>query len=138
MALSRVSEYAISLPFRIDDFGGVANTSNQINIWADRARSAIGTALAERIMRPDFGTEIPATSFDSVSNMQNLIEPEINKAFQTWLPLLELNSVTVSYDEPSNYITAEVLYTLPNREQTSVSIGVAVLNGNSPIQENLL
>lgn len=138
MALSRVAEFAISLPFRIDDFGSIANTSSQISIWADRVRSAVGTTLTERVMRPEFGTTIPESLFESIESMEGIITPQISSVFENLLPTLTLDDVTISYDESSNTITAEVLYTLPNREQTSVSIGVAYIDGNTPIQENLL
>lgn len=138
MARAAVYEYAISLPFRFDDFGAVASTTSQTKIWADRVRSAVGTTVAERVLRPEYGTEIPENLFDNVSLVAGLIEPEIAKVFDRDLPELELDEVLITIEEFVGTIYAEILYFLPNKDQTSVSIGIASINPNSPIQEELI
>lgn len=138
MARSPIYEYAISLPFRFDDFGNIASTTSQSKIWADRVRSAVGTTLAERVIRPDYGTKIPTNLFSDVSKMSALVEDEVQTAFTEWLPALEFDDVAVTVNEAEGIVTAEVSYFLPNKEQTSVSIGIARISSDSPIQEELL
>jgi phage baseplate assembly protein W len=132
-----ISEVTIALPFSISSFGGVSASTSQERIWADRARSVIGTSLQERVMRPQFGTDIPRTLFDTEEVMRLKIEEEISKAFTSYLPLLTLDSITTEFDSATNIITATVLYELPNQEEASLSIGIATISPNSPISEVL-
>lgn len=133
-----ISEKAILLPFSFDSFGSVASTTSQEKIWIDRVRSAVGTAIKERVFLPRYGTEIPVSVFDSLDNAELLINDEVEKAFVRDLPLLTLSAVTSTYDEISGIIEAEIVFELPNREETSVSIGIATIYSNAPITEELL
>jgi phage baseplate assembly protein W len=138
VAKSPVYERAISLPFRIDDFGGIASTISQEKIWADRVRSAIGTKLNERVLTQEYGTEIPTAALNSADLAITSIEEEVETAFIRDLPTLELESVIATYEESTGVLSAEVSYFLPSKEQTSVVIGIATLLNNNPIQEELL
>lgn len=137
MANSQVNEVAISLPFAIDDFGNVSNTTNQTKIWADRVRGAVGTALSERVFLPEYGTTIPSTLFEDVDSMSKVIEEQVGEVFNRDLELLTLTDVTAYYDDRMETIFAEIEYELPNKEQTSISIGVAAINANNPLTEEL-
>jgi len=138
MPKSPIYERAISLPFKIDDFGNVSSTISQEKIWVDRVRSAVGTRLNERVLLQDYGTEIPDNLFENTNTMISTIEEEVETAFLRDLPTLELDSVVATYDENNDTIFAEVGYFLPNKEQTSVVIGIATLSNNNSIQEELL
>lgn len=138
MSKSPVYEMAISLPFKIDNFGGVAVTMSQEKIWADRVRSAIGTQLKERVFRTDYGTTIPETLFEDTELMVSTIEEEVERAFIEYLPTLQLDVVEATYDRSQDTIFAEVGYFLPNKDQTSVVIGIARLSTTRPIDEELL
>lgn len=132
-----ISEYTIALPFSISDFGSVSSTTSQEKIWADRVRSVVGTSIFERVLRPQFGTDIPRTIFDTEEVMRNKIEEEINKSFTLYLPLLTLESVTTEFDERTSVITATILYQLPNEEEAVLSIGIATISPDQPISEVL-
>jgi hypothetical protein len=66
------------------------------------------------------------------------IEEEVETAFIKHLSTLELESVTASYDIAQDTIFTEVGYLLPNKDQTSVVIGIARISTNQPIGETLL
>lgn len=138
MAKSPVYERAISLPFKIDDFGNIGSTISQEKIWADRVRSAVGTKLNERVLTQEYGTEIPKAALNSPDLAITSIEEEVETAFIRDLPTLELESVIATYEESTGVVSAEVSYFLPSKEQTSVVIGIATLLNNNPIQEELL
>jgi len=137
MRLSRVSEYVISLPFKIDDFGNVATATSQNKVWADRVRSAIGTGLGERVMKANYGTKIPVNFFENVQLVSESIKEEVNQAFLKSLPELELNETIVVIEESLGIVNAEINYSLPNREQTAITIGIARINPNRPLEEEL-
>lgn len=133
-----IVEKAISLPFAIDSYGNVATVTNPKKIWEDRVKSVIGTMIEERVMRPSFGTSVPKLLWDTSEFAQGSIESEVRRAFLSSLPLLELDNVEVIYDEYTNIITANIVYSLPNEEETSVSVGIANINRNNPISEETL
>jgi phage baseplate assembly protein W len=137
MSRNRVSEYAISLPFKIDDFGNIATATSQNKIWADRARTAISTAVGERVMRANYGTQIPINFFENVSLISEVIKEEVNQAFFNNLPELELEETIVVIDEALGVVTAEVKYLLPNKDQTAIAVGIARINPNQPLEEEL-
>lgn len=132
-----IAEYTISLPFSISDFGTVSSTTNQEKIWADRVRSVVGTSIQERVMRPAFGTDIPRTLFETEQVMVGKIEEEISKVFVSLLPLLTLSSVTTEFDSSLNVITATILYELPNKQESTLALGIATISSNQPISEVL-
>ena len=132
----RVSEIAISLPFSVSEFGGIATTTSQEKIWADRVKSAVGTAVGERVMRPDYGTEIPANTFNTLEAASEILKQQIELAFTRDLRLLKLVSTVVNVDENNSTLEAEITYSLPNRTTEVVLLGFATLLGNLPLIED--
>lgn len=133
-----MAEKTISLPFSIDPYGKVASTSEQTKIWADRVRSTIGTTLKERVMRPNFGSNIAFSAFDTQTKAEEAIKTEVQQVFNTQLPLLKLGSVTTSFDEYSGTVNTTISYSLPNDMVITTTIGIVTILGNTPpIQEIL-
>jgi phage baseplate assembly protein W len=139
MAIMGTKEYAISLPFRIDDFGNVQSNTSQSKIWADRVKSVIGTSFGERVMfLNDYGTQIPINFFENMSEISETIKSEVISAFSTNLPKLQLVETIVTLEENLGTVQVEVLYLLPSREQNSVTVGLATIDPNAPFEERLL
>lgn len=124
------SEIAIALPFSIDPYGKVTQTTEQPKIWADKVRSVIGTALRERVMRPTFGTDIPSAVFENQEDAEGRIQELVSSSFNTQLPKLTLQSVTTAYDEYSGSLNVEIIYALPNEEVINTTVGLIVVSGN--------
>jgi hypothetical protein len=133
-----MSEKAISLPFLIDPYGRVASTQSQSKIWSDKVKSVLGTTLRERVMRPNFGTLIPYSLFNTETTAVSEIETEVTKAFVEQLSLLTLEKVNVTNDQYTNVLTIEVTYGLPNDEIVSTVVGLVLVQGTKPIYEELL
>jgi phage baseplate assembly protein W len=133
-----MAERAISLPFSIDPYGRVYSTQLQSKIWSDKVKSVLGTTLRERVMRPNFGTLIPYSLFNSETSAVAEITSEVNSAFVGQLPLLSLQKVNVTSDQYSNVLTVEVIYGLPNSEVVSTVVGLVLVQGAKPIYEELL
>jgi phage baseplate assembly protein W len=130
-------ERAVSLPFSIDSYGNVASTKDQSKIWADKVRTVVGTVVGERIMRPDFGTNIPYATFNGKELVAEITRQELFASFIKFLPALTLQTVEVTVSEDS-YVYADVTYTLPNQEEVTMMVGIAYLSGNAPIYEESL
>jgi len=130
-----VSESTITLPFKINEFGKVATNNSQEKIWADRVRSAIGTAIGERVMRPGYGTSISDIVLGDAERGAELLKDQVQLAFTRDLSLLELSSTEVSFSEAQSSLTVEIIYSLPNQQVQTVTMGFAKLSGNYPIIE---
>lgn len=132
------AEVAITLPFSIDPYGRVAQTSDQTKIWADKVRSVIGTAVGERVMRPLFGTDIPLAVFENQIEAQAIVQDLVSTSFNSQLPRLALQTVSSLFDEYTSTLNVEVVYALPNDEVVSTTIGFIALEGNLiPYEETL-
>jgi phage baseplate assembly protein W len=139
MAIIGTKEYAISLPFRIDDFGNVQQSTSQSKIWADRVKSVIGTSFGERVMLTgEYGTEIPINFFENMSEISEKISSEVRSAFSINLPTLELVETIVTLEEAIGTVYVEVSYLLPSKEQNAVTIGLATISPSLPFEERLL
>ena len=131
-------EVAISLPFSIDPYGRVTQSTDQAKIWSDRVKSVIGTGLKERVMRVALGSDIPSTIFDSQTAATDKIDREVRDAFSTQLGLLTLTSVSSTYDAYTGIMNVFITYDLPNNEKSNVNIGLATISGNAPIIQEML
>ena len=128
--MKQKTEVAISLPFSVDPYGRITQTTDQPKIWADKVRSVIGTALRERVMRPTFGTDIPSVVFETQEEADGRILELVSTSFNNQLPRLDLQSVTNSFDEYTGTLTVDVTYALPNEEVVSTTVGLIVISGN--------
>lgn len=126
---------ALTLPFSVDAFGKISTTTDPSIIWKDRVKTVLSTMVTERIMRDSFGTEIAFAIFEGEQLAQSRVKSEIGRAFSRDLPALTLNSVEVSYDDSTNRVQVDVVYTLPNNEVQENSYGYVSINGTNPLIE---
>jgi phage baseplate assembly protein W len=132
-----MAEKAIVLPFSINSFGRVTDTTEMSKIWADRVRSVIGTALRERVMLPDFGTDIPSSVFETTEEADSQIQTEVIRAFNEQLSALTLDEVSSTFDEFTGVMNVDITYALPNDEVVNTSIGLVSIAGTAPVYEEL-
>lgn len=133
-----MAEIAISLPFTVNPYGAITTTTEQSKIWADRVRSVIGTNLRERILRPNFGTLVPFSFMETADEADSIIQTEVTAAFARQLPLLDLQSVDILYDEYSNYLNVTIIYALPTNEVVQTTVKVITVDGKNPSTEEYL
>lgn len=102
---------AISLPFRIDGYGRVAATSNELSMWADRVRTVITTYTGERLLRPTYGTEMPEDLFLAIADTPESVFADLSNAFSKFLPDLDLVDIAViEEDEENGSVSLEIIY----------------------------
>lgn len=134
-------EVAISLPFSVNAYGRIGTTTERSKIWQDRVRSVVGTYLGERVMRPNFGSDVVDAVFENSIEADLIIKEQIRKAFERYLPTLTLSDVTTNYDEETGTMEAEVVYSLPEAridDVVSTTIGLVQIGGTlPPLQEKL-
>lgn len=130
-----MADVSVSLPFSIDAYGKVGITRDYSKLWADRVRATIGTALGERVMRPQFGSLIPFQVFNGEDEATISIETDVRQVFNDQLTLLQLDQIEVSFDEYTGTINVLVTYALPNEEVISTNIGIVTITGINPTAE---
>lgn len=119
---------AIALPFSFDSSGLVNHTSDDKKIWQDRVAMVIMTNFGERVMRPNFGSEVPQLAFETLDSAQSLIKQAVAVAFSKHLPSLTLSGVTFSIDPIDFYLVAEIHYRYgPTKQIETTKLKTAVL-----------
>lgn len=119
------SDTVISLPFNFSDSGGVAATTNQAKIWADRVFAVLGTRPGERVMDLKYGSLVQNYAFETLETATIDISNEIRAAFSRFLIELTLNDVTVFTDYSDSgdpVLSASLDYTLPNKQTDSIQV----------------
>ena len=89
------NERAISLPFSFNSAGEVSYTEDLKKIIQDRVVLAVMTKLDERVMRPDFGSDVYSSLFETQQVAENIVRQAITSTFSTWFPYLSLKTVKV-------------------------------------------
>jgi len=105
---------AISIPFRFDGFGNVAASTDPQRVWGARVKSVLGTAVGSRVMRPEFGSDLPANLFSIVTTTPGYVESTVRAAGAAWLPDIDIVDVRVGSDDETFDVSVEVEYRIPS------------------------
>lgn len=135
MVFASLYEKAIAIPFEISGIGSVQFADSQEKIWADRVLGAVGTLKGQRLFIPNYGTEIPDTSMETIATAEDTIKREIESVFINILPTLVLISVDFVSNDLDGQLTANVTYTLPNKQDVVTPVGIATISSTSSITE---
>lgn len=124
---------AITLPFTIGP-NGINKTADISKIWKDRVYGVVLTSLNERVMVPNFGTEVKTSLFLSVNDAMTLIRESVQIGFSRWLSVLTLNSVVGSLDSADGNLNVQILYSIPGTiDEQSVSLKTAILSRSGDV-----
>jgi uncharacterized protein len=102
-----------SFPIRPDPSGRLAYISGNDNV-EQSLRVLLQTALGERVMRPDFGTEAPRLVFAPGSRQfLSLLQTSVQEAIVNWEPRVDVLSVDAEADriDPAS-IVVSIAYTV--------------------------
>jgi phage baseplate assembly protein W len=125
---------AISLPFSINDAGGVSYTTDLTKIWQDRVVLAVMTSLGERVMRPTFGSTASQATFLNTGEALALVRQAVGVAFSTWLRDLTLLSVAGTSDSGNDNLVLTITYKLRDTDnEQSVTIKTAILSRSGDV-----
>jgi phage baseplate assembly protein W len=100
-------------PIRPNAAGGLGYVSGDDNVEQSLA-ILLQTALAERVMRPDFGTEAPRLVFAPGSEQfLHLLETTVKDAIVNWEPRVDVQGVDAEADpiDPA-HVTVSIAYTV--------------------------
>jgi len=120
---------AISLPFSFNVNGGVSSTTDPAKILQDRITLMTMTLLGERVMRPNYGTNVRGAAFENIGTAITVIEQNIQAGFVKWLPYLTLLTVTGSLDPQTSELNISITYNYGSTSTPStVVVKTAILS----------
>ncbi len=112
-----------AFPIRPDAGGGLSYVEGEVDI-EQALRIILLTRLAERPMRPDFGSAVPGLVFAPGSTRYlGLLEEAVREALRDWEPRVELLAVRTSTaeDEPARVqVSIDYLVRRTNTRQNLV------------------
>jgi phage baseplate assembly protein W len=108
-----------AFPIRIDRSGGIAMSEGQQDV-EEAIRVVLGTRLGERVMRSQFGSEVPGVLFEpATSGTAARLTAAIQTGLARWEPRIDVLQVLVEPDPaaPTHFV-ASLSYRL--RENNSI------------------
>jgi phage baseplate assembly protein W len=124
---------AIALPFSFNADGGVNSTSDFKKIIQDRVVLVVMTLVSERLMRPNYGTNVRKSSFENTEAASSFIKQDVAIGFSNWLPYLTLLSVDPVTDPVDGNLSVNITYkygSTSNPETISVKTDIISKSGD--------
>ena len=97
-------------PLAINSTGGISETHSEYKI-KESIRIILGTAKGERIMRPDFGSDLHKLVFepnDSVT--KNLAVHYVEEALTLWEPRIQVEEITAENEIEAGRLIININY----------------------------
>jgi phage baseplate assembly protein W len=116
---------------------GTSATADLKVIWQQRVLLVLGTRPGERLMRPDFGSNLHTVIFEPESTAGQIAKDSITQAFTTWLPALELRQISPTFDDTTGTLTVSITYGLPTGEADSVTIDTGIFNRSGDLLQEI-
>ena len=129
--MANVEGRAIAFPFSLSSNGGISYVDNDDStIYRDRIRFVVFTQFEERVMRPDFGSDIQSLVFEDAFFSESVAKRMLNLAFIKWLPNVTINQIIVNidYSDLNGGLNIEIDYTLPNGSREATQLKTATYN----------
>ena len=119
---------AISFPFTLNPFGKTTSTILQEKIYQDRILTLLSTAVGERPMRPDYGTNIGVAMFENQGKIEAAISQAVRSAVSNWIPEVTVENINVIKFLDSGQVAVELNVTLPDFTTTNIQVLSTTLN----------
>ena len=137
--ITKVIDYPFSFTRSFDgqNIAYLGTTSDQKKIWKNRILLVLATRPGERVMRPNFGSNLYRVLFEPETSAGEIAKEAINTAFVEWLPNLELRQINPSFDDASGNLIINIIYGLPNGEPDSVTINTGIFNRSGDLIQEI-
>jgi hypothetical protein len=102
----------LSTPFRIDIDGHVATTGTYAKVVRDQLVNVLMTNRLERIMRPQYGSDLSRALFDPTDELvRSDAARQVMQRIQQWAPRVTMYSVKFSVDDMrTGQVFVDVVY----------------------------
>ena len=113
----------LALPFARGNSGLFRQTETTLEQAGHNIKNLLLTSKGERVMQPDFGSDLRSLLFEQAGdNINNDIKEAISDAMSNWLPYINISSVNVIENETNlNQMKVSIDFSLnydPNRFNT--------------------
>jgi len=126
-----------NIPFKFNEVGQISTASDETTIWRQRIIMVLATKFGERVMRPDFGSNLGDTLFEDETLAAEIAQRTITIAFNKWLSGLKLLEVQQKYDYSTGYMEVTIIYELPSGINDAFSINTAIFNRSGDLIQEL-
>ena len=90
----------LKLPFTRDRAGLFGQTETTLEQAGHNIKNLLLTAKGERVMQPDFGSDLRALLFEQADeDIEERIEETILESISTWLPYISVEKIDIIEDE---------------------------------------
>ena len=90
----------LELPFARSRTGLFGLTETTLEQVGHNIKNLLLTAKGERVMQPDFGSDLRALLFEQTDeNIEERIEETILESISTWLPYISIQKIDIIQDE---------------------------------------
>jgi len=83
-----MTQRAISLPFVFNSAGEIGYSTDEKKIIQDRIVLALMTRFGERVMRPDFGSDVYLSLWEDLNSAIGVVKLAATTCFANWFPYL--------------------------------------------------
>jgi len=113
----------LELPFARSSRGLFGQTATTLEQAGHNIKNLLLTSKGERVMQPDFGSDLRSLLFEQAGdNINNDIKEAISDAMSNWLPYINISNVNVIENETNlNQMKVSIDFSLnydPNRFNT--------------------
>ena len=113
----------LELPFARSSRSLFGQTTTTLEQAGHNIKNLLLTSKGERVMQPDFGSDLRALLFEQEDENLNInIKEAIQEAMSTWLPYIDISNVNISQDETKpNQMKVDIDFSLnyePDRFNT--------------------
>ena len=113
----------LRMPFDKAETGLFGTTETTLEQAGHNIKNLLLTAKGERVMQPDFGSNLRSLLFEQEDENLNVdIKETIQEAMSTWLPYISISSVNITQDETKpNQMKVDIDFSLnyePDRFNT--------------------
>lgn len=128
----------ISIPFRLDISGRIAQTQDPDAQANQHVMSLVSTTPGERVMQPDYGVNLQDYVFDSgdFSAEAALIQNDVSVAMAKWEPTLTLNGVAPAGNSEVGVVSLEVDFSRQPGNLSAPVQSATVLVGGTVVQDS--
>ena len=94
------TKIGLELPFARSRTGLFGLTETTLEQAGHNIKNLLLTAKGERVMQPDFGSDLRALLFEQADeDIEERIEETILESFSTWLPYISVEKIDIIEDE---------------------------------------
>ena len=114
----------LKLPFTRDRAGLFGQTETTLEQAGYNIQNLLLTAKGERVMQPDFGSDLRALLFEQhTDDLERRVEEAVIDSVSTWLPYVKVYTINIiQKDNTPNTMNVDIKFSLnyePNRFNTT-------------------